>query len=83
MRRVKMLAPDLKTLGIQVSNYPQGFRWPYQVLVREAKANHPDATEVTIPGYGVLTFEGHTYMLVLDNDYAREKGYPDTIEGDW
>lgn len=83
MKRVKMLAPDLKILGVQVSNYPNGYKWPYQVLIREAKASHPDATEVTIPGYGVLTFEGHRYKLSVETEYAREKGYPETIEGDW
>lgn len=84
MKKVTMAAPDLKLMGVQVSNYPQGYKWPWEVLVREcvAQAKGEDV-EFTIGGYGVLTIQGRGYIFELNKGYAKDKGYPDTLEGEW
>lgn len=84
MKKVTMAAPDLKLMGVQVSNYPHGYKWPWEVLVRECVAQaQGEDVEFTIGGYGVLTIRDRAYMFVLNNNYARDKGYPDTLEGEW
>lgn len=90
MKKIQMLAPELKTiLGPQVTDYPQGFAWPYTVLVREAWVRFgkdiatEDAVQFTIPGYGVLTFRGRDYTMETTEKYRTTKGYTDTIEGTW
>ena len=84
MKKVTMAAPDLKLMGVQVSNYPQGYKWPWEVLVREcvAQAKGEDV-EFTIGGYGVLTIAGRGYIFELNKGYAKDKGYPDQLEGEW
>lgn len=90
MKKVTMAVPDRKNiLGAQISNYPQGYDWPYDVLVREAWESHRDALldggeiEFSFAGYGVLTMRGRAYTFVLTKEYARRKGYADSLEGNW
>lgn len=86
MRKVTMPVPALKeVIGDQADNYPQGFMWPWPVLIREVHVRYPtsEPVEVTMPGYGVVTKQGREYSIVFDANYARAKDYPVEISGVW
>jgi hypothetical protein len=92
MKKFTVTMPHLRdTLTDTLDNYPQGFMLGHHALIREFWApNHPEVLanpeevyEVTYPSYGVITFRGRKYTFVLTAEYARAKGYPQTIEGSW
>lgn len=92
MKKLTMLAPNIKdVLEATVNNYPQGYDWDYEVLIRTFWApNHPQALanptevyEITFPGYGVLTMQNRAFKLEFTKEYAAKKGYAPTMEGNW
>ncbi|MNH44009.1 hypothetical protein D3C79_1060490 [compost metagenome] len=79
-----MPAPDLKSMGPTLSNYPQGYKWPWEVLVRGCvHSAKGEEVEFTIGGYGVLTILENGYIFELNEVYAKDKGYPSRLEGGW
>lgn len=86
MKKVIMQVPNMRdTLKEAIYNYPEGYMWPYTVLIREVHVKYPTNEKIvaTFPGYGILTKEGRKYSLSFDEKYAKVKGYPETIEGTW
>lgn len=89
MKKIPLVIPELKNvLGPELSNYPQGFMWPYTVIVREAWWNHRKAiedtgAEFTVHKYGVLEMKGREYTFRPSAEYAKTKDYPPEISGVW
>lgn len=80
-----------EVMGAAISNYPEGWDWPYTSLIREFwRPNHPEVLghpqetyQITIPKYAVLTMQGRAYKLEFTKEYAAKKGYAETMEGQW
>lgn len=92
MKKSTITMPHLRdTLGDTVDNYPDGFIFGYEQIIREFwKDNNPEVLanptevyEITFPGYAVLTMQGRAYKLEFDKAYAAKKGYAETMEGQW
>lgn len=93
MKKLTMNLPDLRAvLDDTVDNYPQGFNFDADVIVRtfwapyhrEALANPEETYEVTFPGVAVLTMSGtRHYRLDFLEPYASKRGYSEPVEGTW
>lgn len=93
MKKMQMNMPNLmNTLDATIANYPQGFNFDADVIVRtfwaphhrEAMANPDEVYEVTFPGVAVLTMSGkRDYRLEFLEPYATKRGYSEPIEGRW
>lgn len=93
MKKMTMDLPNLKdTLGATLDNYPQGFNFDADVIVRtfwapyhrEALANPAETYEVTFPGVAILTMSGtRHYRLDFLEPYASKRGYSEPVEGKW
>lgn len=88
MLEATLIAPELKSFaGRLAENFPDGFKIPYQILVREAWVNHRKKCIreclFTIPGFGTLHMRGRDYVFTPLTEYAKEKGYPAEISGVW
>lgn len=89
MKRVTMAAPDKKLLGPQLTDYPEGFMWTWQAILREARGVYENdldkgtPIEVNVSGYCVLHLDGRKYRFEFDPKYAARKGYDSVREGEW
>lgn len=76
-----------RILGNSAFNYPDDYKFPISVLVREAFVSNRNkfesGAEFTIPGYGVLTTKGRAWTFRPTREYAGKKGYADEMSGVW
>lgn len=88
MHKIPSLDLDAgRILGPTVFLYPDGYMFPYTVLVREAFVSYrkqfEQGAEFTIPKYGTLTTKGRKWTLRTTPEYAARKGYDAEMSGVW
>lgn len=90
MTSIELHIPRIQDiLGERIYEFPNGWDWPYTVLVREAWLQHGEKLakgaqmNFTVPKYGTLTMQGRSFKLEFDKAYAAKKGYAATMEGTW
>lgn len=77
--------PLKEILGPQASAFPVGYRFPWQVYVRQTAVDYPRSdVEATWAGVGVVTLrKDGEFDFQFQPDYAESKSYEPTMKGVW